>query len=51
MREHKEEYSFLADAIVLFSFFKESRCSRPINVTEFGQILRRCLDLPKIVRQ
>ncbi|XP_056905360.1 WD repeat-containing protein 64 isoform X1 [Takifugu flavidus] len=32
----------------LKSAFEESRCSRPINVTEFGQILRRCLDLPKI---
>lgn len=31
-------------------FSKESRCSRPINVTEFGQILRTCIDLPKIVR-
>ena len=31
-------------------FFKESGSSRPINVTEFGQILRTCLDLPKIVR-
>lgn len=32
-------------------FLKEAQSSRPINETEFGQILRKCLDLPERVRQ